>query len=230
MNKEYVITTNTSLFRITRWTEIPLAEFSEVHLFFLGKRVFDLILALIFIFCFLPFYFLLAIVTIATSRGPAVYCQERVGRNGKRFTMYKFRSMEAEAEKNGPLLAVPNDPRITKWGRFMRRFKLDETPQFFNVLTGSMSIVGPRPERAYFMDKLSQTHPFIHDLNQVKPGITSLGQLKFGYASSIEQMGKRARFDALYLKNLSLWMDLKIIALTVVHVFLGEGSKNRMEA
>lgn len=230
MNKAYSISANTSNLRLNRWIEMPMAEFSDAHLFFLGKRLFDLILALTFIFCFLPFYLLLAIFTFASSSGPVIYSQERVGKNGKRFTMYKFRSMEPDAESHVPLLAVPNDPRITKWGRFMRRYKLDETPQFFNVLQGSMSVVGPRPERAFFKDKLKEIYPFSDEFNQVKPGITSLGQIKFGYASNLEQMHKRARFDALYLKNLSLWTDVKIIALTVAHVFVGERSKARMEA
>jgi lipopolysaccharide/colanic/teichoic acid biosynthesis glycosyltransferase len=182
-----------------------------------------------FIISFLPFYLVLAIITYVSSRGPALYKQERIGRDGRSFTMYKFRSMEAEAEGETPLLAVPNDPRITRWGRFMRRYKLDETPQFFNVLGGSMSIVGPRPERAYFRDKLTLSDARLEDLNTVKPGITSLGQIKFGYASNLKQMQRRARFDLLYLRNLSLGTDMKIIALTVLHVIRGEGSLSTVE-
>ena len=224
MNKAYVITASASIPRVGRWIDFSVPEFQGIHLFFVGKRVVDLILAMTFIIGFLPFYLLLAVMTYTSSRGPALYKQQRVGRNGKVFTMYKFRSMKPGAEGKVPLLAVPDDPRITKWGRFMRRYKLDETPQFFNVLEGSMSIVGPRPERAYFKDKLVQIYPRLEDFNAVKPGITSLGQIKFGYASDLRQMHNRARFDALYLKNLSLATDLKIIALTIVHVLQGKGS------
>lgn len=230
MNKAYVITANTTIPWISRWIELPVPRFRGIHLFFMSKRLLDLILAFTFIISFLPFYLLLAVLTFVSSRGPVIYKQERVGRNGLSFTMYKFRSMEPGAEGRVPLLAVPNDPRITAWGRFMRRYKLDETPQFFNVLMGSMSIVGPRPERAYFREQLAQRYPGLEDFNQVKPGITSLGQIKFGYANNLEQMHTRARFDALYLKNLSLKTDLKIIVSTVIHVMLGKGSQSSMEA
>lgn len=230
MNKAYVISANYSIQRINRWIDMPLLEFKRVPLFFVRKRLLDLILASTFIICFLPFYLLLAVLTYASSRGPVIYKQQRLGKNGQTFTMYKFRSMERGAEGALPLLAVPNDPRITRWGRFMRRFKLDETPQFFHVLEGSMSIVGPRPERAFFKEKLIQQYPHLEDLNRIKPGITSLGQIKFGYASNLDQMHKRARFDMLYLKNLSLISDLQIIALTTVHVILGKESKSLAEA
>ena len=229
MNKAYVITATTSITRVSRWVDVPVPEFQRIHLFFVSKRLLDVILAMAFIVSFLPFYLLLTILTYASSRGPAIYKQQRVGKNGRTFTMYKFRSMKLGAEGTIPQLAVPTDPRITKWGRFMRRYKLDETPQFFNVLEGSMSIVGPRPERAYFKEKLTNLYPRLADLDAVKPGITSLGQIKFGYASDVRQMHKRARFDILYLSNLSLSTDLKIIAWTIVHVILGKGSLSSAE-
>lgn len=229
MNKAYVITASASIPRISRWIDVTVPEFRGIHLFFMSKRFVDLILAMTFIISFLPFYLFLAVLTFVSSRGPAIYKQQRVGRNGRIFTMYKFRSMKTGAEGKVPQLAVPNDPRITKWGRFMRRYKLDETPQFFNVLEGSMSIVGPRPERAYFKDKLAQIYPQFEDFNSVKPGITSLGQIKFGYASDLRQMHKRARFDALYLNNLSLSTDMKIIALTITHVLQGKGSLSTID-
>ena len=230
MNKVYAIATNTSLPRFNRWGDQTFHVLWSVNFFQLGKRTLDVLLALTFVICFLPFYLLLAALTYFTSRGPAIFKQERLGKDGQSFTMYKFRSMRADAERHGPLLAVPNDPRITKWGRFMRRYKLDETPQFFNVLAGSMSIVGPRPERAYFLDKLTRNHPRLQDLGQVKPGITSLGQIKFGYASNLRQMHQRARFDLLYLNNQSLWTDLKIIGLTAIYVIRGRGSISPMQA
>lgn len=229
MGKAYVIAASNSIPRVSRRLEITLPEFRGVDLFFTSKRLLDLVLSMTFIISFLPFYLVLTIITYVSSRGPALYKQERIGREGRSFTMYKFRSMEVGAEGETPLLAVPNDPRITPWGRFMRRYKLDETPQFFNVLGGSMSIVGPRPERAYFKDKLTQRDARLEDLNTVKPGITSLGQIKFGYASDLKQMRQRARFDLLYLRNLSLGTDMKIIALTVLYVIRGEGSHSGFE-
>jgi len=229
VSKAYVIAASTSIPRANRWAYFPFPHIQGVHLFFISKRILDLVLAFSFIMVFLPFYLLLALITYSSSRGPAIYRQKRIGRNGRTFTMYKFRSMELGAEGKIPLLAVPNDPRITKWGRFMRRYKLDETPQFFNVLEGSMSVVGPRPERAYFKEKLVQLNPRMEDLNGVKPGITSLGQIRFGYASNLKQMHERARFDLLYLRNLSLSTDVQIIALTIVHVIQGKGSLSRMK-
>jgi lipopolysaccharide/colanic/teichoic acid biosynthesis glycosyltransferase len=229
VSKAYTLAASTSIPRISRWADFPFPDFQGIHLFFISKRFLDLVLAFSFIMVFLPFYLLLAVLTYVSSRGPVIYKQQRVGRNGQIFTMYKFRSMQPGAEGKIPLLAVPNDPRITKWGRFMRRYKLDETPQFFNVLEGSMSVVGPRPERAYFREKLMHLNPQIAELNGVKPGITSLGQIKFGYASNLRQMDKRARFDLLYLSNLSLITDVKIIAMTIAYVIQGNGSLSRVE-
>ncbi len=229
MNKAYVISTSAAIPRVIRWIDFSLPEFEGIRSFFASKRLLDLVLAATFIIVFLPFYLLLAVLTYFSSSGPAIYKQQRVGRNGKIFTMYKFRSMVKGAEGNVPQLTIPNDPRITNWGRFMRRYKLDETPQFFNVLEGSMSIVGPRPERAYYRKKLSQLYPRYEDLNDVKPGITSLGQIRFGYASDLRQMQRRARFDLLYLRNLSLGTDLRIIALTIAHVIQGKGSLSNMQ-
>jgi len=223
MNRAVNITEITSVLRLNRWMEANMAELGEVHLFSVGKRLFDFLLAFAFIVCFLPFYALLATITFASSRGPVIYRQERVGKNGKRLTVYKFRSMVTDAEKHGPLLAVPNDPRITPWGRFMRRYKLDETPQFFNVLFGSMSVVGPRPEREFWKLQIEEKSPQYNRLSYVKPGITSLGQVKFGYAHNVSDMRKRLRYDLLYLNNMSLRMDVKIILMTIMVVLKGEG-------
>jgi len=222
MNRAVNITEITSVLRLNRWME-SIAEFGEVDLFSVGKRMFDVLLAFAFILCFLPFYAFLATITFASSRGPVIYRQERVGKNGKRLTVYKFRSMVTDAEKQGPLLAVPNDPRITAWGRFMRKYKLDETPQFFNVLLGSMSVVGPRPEREFWKLQIEQEAPHYNRLSYVKPGITSLGQVKFGYAHNVSDMRKRLRYDLLYLNNISIWLDLKIILMTIRVVLKGEG-------
>lgn len=214
---------NTSLLRQERWIDLSPHEVTGEQLSLLGKRLFDLVLALSFILLFLPFYLILAFFTFASSRGPVIYKQERLGKGERKFTIYKFRSMETDAERNLPLLAVPNDPRITKWGRFMRKYKLDETPQFFNVLFGSMSVVGPRPEREFWKRKIEERSPHFKRLSQVKPGITSLGQVRFGYAGNVREMRKRLRYDLLYLDNMSILLDLKIILMTIPVILKGQG-------
>jgi lipopolysaccharide/colanic/teichoic acid biosynthesis glycosyltransferase len=131
--------------------------------------------------------------------------------------------MYTNAECKGPCLAYDNDPRITPWGRLMRKLRLDEIPQFFNVLKGDMSIVGPRPERRYYIDQIVEVAPQYKYLQHVKPGITSIGQIKFGYAENIDEMVKRLRYDLLYLKNVSFSLDLKIILMTIMVIFKAEG-------
>ena len=226
----HFIAEGTALPRTHSWTDIPLRELDEVNLYVLGKRGIDLILSLIFVIAFSPVFLILALITFISSPGPVLYRQERIGLHGKPFTMYKFRSMDRHAEPEGPVLAVPNDTRITGWGRFMRRYKLDETPQFFNVIEGSMSLVGPRPERKHFRDQVKRIYPGFEKLSLVKPGLTSLGQIKFGYASDLKQMRSRARFDVLYLDAVSLSTDLKIMALTISHVLMSKQSKSKIEA
>ena len=187
------------------------------------KRLFDLVFSVITIALLLPLYPVLAMITLLTSRGPIFYRQERIGRNGKTFNMYKFRSMYTDAEHRGPALAKEMDDRITPWGKVMRKYRLDEIPQFFNVLLGSMSVVGPRPEREFWKLQIEQEAPQYNRLSYVKPGITSLGQVKFGYAHNVSDMRKRLRYDLLYLNNMSIWLDLKIILLTIGVVLKGEG-------
>lgn len=187
------------------------------------KRIFDVLFSLFVIVLMSPFFVLIALITGLSSKGPVFYRQERVGRRGRQFTMYKFRSMYIDSERHGPALSSGNDARITSWGRFMRRYRIDELPQFFNVLFGSMSIVGPRPEREFWKSQIEENSPQYSRLSYVKPGITSLGQVKFGYAENLREMRKRLRYDLLYLNNMSIWMDLKIIALTLSVVLRGEG-------
>ena len=165
--------------------------------------IFDLTFATIFIILFLPIYFSIAIAIKLSSKGSVIYKQERIGKNGKPFTIYKFRSMIMDAEKNGPELSPENDERVTKLGRFLRRTKLDETPQFFNVLKGDMSLVGPRPERKFYIEQILKQEPNFTQTFTVKPGITSLGQVKYGYAQNIKQMLERYKYDMFYLKNKS---------------------------
>ncbi|WKN33470.1 sugar transferase [Porifericola rhodea] len=187
------------------------------------KRIFDIVFSLSVVLVGSPLFLIVALLTKITSKGPVLFAQERIGKEGKPFLIYKFRSMYTDAECKGPCLATDNDPRITPWGRFMRKLRLDEIPQFFNVLKGDMSIVGPRPERQYYIDKIIEVAPQYRYLQYVKPGITSIGQIKFGYAENIDEMVQRLRFDLLYLKNVSFSLDLKIILMTIMVVFRAEG-------
>jgi len=185
------------------------------------KRIFDILFSTIAILLLFPFFIIIACITFLSSKGPILYSQERIGRDGKTFIMYKLRSMNVNAESSGPALTLKNDPRVTPWGRFMRRFKLDELPQFYNTIMGSMSVVGPRPEREFWMQKIEKESLQFRKLTSIKPGITSLGQVKFGYAINVQEMRKRLRYDLLYLNNLSIKMDIKIIMMTMGVIFRG---------
>ncbi len=187
------------------------------------KIVFDVFASLFFIGIMSPVYILTAFVIKISSKGPVIFKQKRVGKNGKKFNIYKFRSMVVDAEKNGPQLSYKNDPRITKFGLFMRKTRLDEIPQFFNVLKGDMSIVGPRPERQYYIDQILQKAPEYRYILKVKPGITSLGQIKYGYAENLEEMLQRLKFDIIYVKNMSLYLDFKILINTILIVLKRDG-------
>ncbi|MDR2811453.1 MAG: sugar transferase [Tannerellaceae bacterium] len=157
------------------------------------------------------------------SPGPAFFKQERIGYRGKPFMMYKFRTMFTGSEDNGPLLSSENDSRITPFGRLMRKYRLDELPQFWNVLKGDMSLVGPRPERRYFIDQIVEKAPFYYLLHNVRPGITSLGMVKYGYACNVDEMIERLEYDMLYYENMSLVLDLMILAYTIKTVITGKG-------
>ncbi len=188
------------------------------------KRVFDVCFALAIILFGLPVWLLVGLITKLTSRGPVFYSQERIGRGGAVFKIYKFRSMYVNAEKEGPALSSGGaDPRITPWGNFIRKTRLDEIPQFYNVLKGDMSVVGPRPERQHFIDQIVKIAPEYTQLQQLKPGITSIGQIKYGYAQNVEEMAKRLRYDLIYLKRISLFVDLWLIMQTVVVMVKGKG-------
>ncbi|MCD7851168.1 MAG: sugar transferase [Parabacteroides sp.] len=157
------------------------------------------------------------------SPGPVFFRQERIGYLGEPFMMYKFRTMYVDAEENGPLLASEDDCRITPFGRIMRKYRLDELPQFWNVLKGDMSLVGPRPERKYFIDEIVKTAPYYYLLHNVRPGITSLGMVKYGYAENVDKMIERMEYDILYYENMSLTLDLTILIYTVKTVITGKG-------
>jgi exopolysaccharide biosynthesis polyprenyl glycosylphosphotransferase len=187
------------------------------------KRVSDIVVSVFSLTVLSPLYLLTAILVKLGSPGPVFYAQERIGKGGKPFFIYKFRSMVTDAEKLGPSLSSNHDPRITPFGRFMRKVRLDEIPQFYNVLKGDMSLVGPRPERQFFIDQIVKIAPHYRHLHKVKPGITSWGMVKYGYAENVEQMIRRMKFDLLYIENMNLMVDLKILIYTVQTVLLGRG-------
>lgn len=188
-----------------------------------AKRIFDVLFSFFVLVTFSWLYILLALIVKLSSKGPVIFSQERLGLHGKPFRIYKYRSMFIDAEKFGPALSSENDPRITKFGLFLRKTRLDEFPQFFNVLIGQMSIVGPRPERKFFADLIIEKAPHYKHLHRVRPGITSWGQVKFGYAQNVDEMIKRLKYDLLYAENMSLLVDVKIIIYTILIVFQGRG-------
>ena len=187
------------------------------------KRLADIIISILALTILSPVFLVTAIIVKATSPGPVFYAQERIGFLGKPFKMHKFRSMYIDAESAGPALSKDDDPRITSFGRFMRKVRLDEIPQFYNVLKGTMSMVGPRPERQFYIDQIVQRAPEYVLLHRIKPGITSWGQVKYGYASSVDEMLERLKYDLLYLENMSIATDIKILLYTVIIIFQGRG-------
>jgi exopolysaccharide biosynthesis polyprenyl glycosylphosphotransferase len=188
------------------------------------KRIIDMSVSAFILIAGLPIWIIVAILIKIDSPGPVIYKQERVGKNGKVFTLYKFRSMVKDAERmTGPRWASKNDPRITRIGKIIRKLHIDEVPQFFNVLKGDMSLIGPRPERPIFVEKFSKEIPLYRRRLKVKPGITGWAQVKYKYDESIEDVKKKLQYDLFYIENMSLRMDLKIIAYTILHVIFGKG-------
>ena len=188
------------------------------------KRAIDIIVSAAALVLLSPLYAIVSIIIKNTSPGPVFYLQERVGLHNKPFNIIKFRSMVQNAEASGqPQLTKDDDPRITPFGRFMRKYRIDELPQFWNVLKGEMSIVGPRPERKYYVDQIIERVPAYALLHQVRPGITSMGMVKYGYAQNVDEMVERVAYDLMYLNNMSLLNDIKILIYTVKIVFTGRG-------
>lgn len=187
------------------------------------KRAVDIALSAFALLVLLPVYLIFALLVKFSSPGPIFFSQERIGKYGKPFRIFKFRTMYTDAEANGPQLSSTTDTRITPIGRWLRRTRMDELPQFWNVLKGDMSLVGPRPERQFFIDAIMEVAPHYRHLHKVRPGITSWGQVKFGYAENVDQMVRRLKYDILYIENMSLAVDLKILAYTVLIILKGDG-------
>ncbi len=205
---------------------VPLVDVTDNNFLPIEQNVklfMDKMLSLFFLVLLSPLFLYIAWRVKRDSPGPVFFSQERIGYMGEPFMIYKFRTMYTNAEEEGPLLSSEDDCRITPFGRVMRKYRLDELPQFWNVLKGDMSLVGPRPERKYFIERIVRKAPFYYLLHNVRPGITSLGMVKYGYAGSVDEMIERLEYDILYYENMSLILDITILIYTVKTVFTGKG-------
>jgi len=198
-------------------------ELTEKEPYNILKKTIDYSVSAFCLILMLPVILILIILIRLTGTGPVIFTQKRIGKSGKHFLIYKFRSMHHGTEEGIPLLSGKNDSRITSLGRFMRKHKLDEIPNLINVLKGEMTLVGPRPEQPYFIEQIVQKAPDYRMIHGLKPGITSWGQVKYGYATDVDQMVERLKYDLYYIENRSLWFDFKIAVYTIGIVLKGEG-------
>lgn len=187
------------------------------------KRAFDVVVSIVMLVLLSPIYVFVALLVKLTSEGPVLYKQERIGLHGIAFEIIKFRTMRVRAEQETPQVSLDNDPRVTKVGRWLRKYRIDELPQFWNVLRGDMSIVGPRPERRYFINQIEEKAPYYCMIYKIRPGLTSWGPIKVGYADTIDKMICRLNYDIVYIENMSIGLDVKIMFHTIGVIFNGKG-------
>ena len=187
------------------------------------KRAFDIVVSFVMLILLLPAYLLLAIAIKLTSKGDIFYKQERIGLHGVPFNIIKFRTMTQNSEGGTPQLTLDDDPRITSLGRWMRKYRIDELPQFWNILRGDMSIVGPRPERRYFINQIEEKAPYYCMIYKIRPGLTSWGPIKVGYTDTLDKMIQRLNYDIVYIENMSISLDIKIMFHTIAIIFNGKG-------
>lgn len=202
---------------------IPITEHKMSDTELCIKRAFDVFVSICMLILLLPVYIVVAVLVWFTSEGPIFYKQERIGLHGIPFNIIKFRTMQVHAEQEKPQLSIDEDPRITKVGRFLRKYRIDELPQFWNVLRGEMSIVGPRPERRYFINQIEEKAPYYCMIYKIRPGLTSWGPIKVGYTDTLDKMVRRLNYDIVYIENMSLGLDLKIMFYTLGVIFNGKG-------
>jgi len=187
------------------------------------RQITNVLFSIVALLILSPVIIILSILIRISGKGPVIYSQDRIGRNGKPFVIFKFRSMIYNAETGYPMLSGMNEERITRIGKFLRKYRIDEIPNFINVIKCEMAIVGPRPERKFFIDQIVERNPDFTKLLNVKPGITSWGQVKYGYATNVDEMLERLDYDLYYIKNRSLWFDIKILLYTIVTILKGKG-------
>ena len=202
---------------------IPISEHKMSDTELCIKRAFDVVVSAVMLVLLVPVYVLIALLVRCSSEGPVIFKQERIGLHGLPFHILKFRTMCVTAEEGKPKLCVDDDPRVTRVGRFLRKYRLDELPQFWNILKGDMSIVGPRPERRYFIDQIEQKAPYYCMIYKIRPGLTSWGPIKVGYTDTLDKMIRRLNYDVVYIENMSLRLDVEIMFHTIGVLLNGKG-------